>query len=389
MKRKLLAILLATFMLFTTSVTALATDMEDDPNSVDVTLSFTLGTEYYSSDAGDILLLEEMTVPYFDLELYGWEDYYYNPDCYTAAEQIAGTKAQAEGNVTMLHAIIYATERYALGMPVDEVGQGALYQSGLRDEYIELSGAVGSSFINNFWNEGYNLNYYVNYEYPLGSHGWGATVDQILLQDGDHISIHRIADDTWTMTGSSFGYLAADGKSNAATVKKGESITLDMKYTDRSYESSSTVTVAGADIPLYYNAEKSADPSQWTSLGSTDSNGQITIDTTDWAAGTYYIGTNSADVYLGDNIGYSMEPVPAVFELTVEEDTVYGDINGDSKVNSTDASLILRYASGKISSIDAKAADVSGDGKVNSTDASLILRYSAGIITVFPAVSNK
>ena len=54
MKRKLLAILLATFMLFTTSVTALATDVEDDPTSVDVTLSFTLGTEYYSSDAGDI-----------------------------------------------------------------------------------------------------------------------------------------------------------------------------------------------------------------------------------------------------------------------------------------------------------------------------------------------
>ena len=91
----------------------------------------------------------------------------------------------------------------------------------------------------------------------------------------------------------------------------------------------------------------------------------------------------------GDNINTDIISPPQYIELTVEEDTIYGDINGDSKVNSTDASLILRYASGKISSIDAKAADVSGDGKVNSTDASLILRYSARIITVFPAVSNK
>jgi len=34
--------------------------------------------------------------------------------------------------------------------------------------------------------------------------------------------------------------------------------------------------------------------------------------------------------------------------------------------------------------IDTAAADVNGDGKINSTDAVLILRYAAQLITKFP-----
>lgn len=57
-----------------------------------------------------------------------------------------------------------------------------------------------------------------------------------------------------------------------------------------------------------------------------------------------------------------------------------GDINGDSKVNSSDALLVLQYAVGKIKNIDTKAADVTGDGKINSSDALLILQISVGAV---------
>ena len=62
--------------------------------------------------------------------------------------------------------------------------------------------------------------------------------------------------------------------------------------------------------------------------------------------------------------------------------TLKGDFNGDGKVDSFDASLVLKY---EVGLIDADAdtlsrVDMNGDGKVNSLDASLILRKEAGLI---------
>ena len=59
-----------------------------------------------------------------------------------------------------------------------------------------------------------------------------------------------------------------------------------------------------------------------------------------------------------------------------------GDVNGDNKVDSKDAVLILQaYAKSlvgdKSSTIDVDAADLSGDGKVDSKDAVLVLQYYA------------
>jgi hypothetical protein len=62
-----------------------------------------------------------------------------------------------------------------------------------------------------------------------------------------------------------------------------------------------------------------------------------------------------------------------------------GDVNGDGKINVTDAMVTLRYAVKKISADDLilEAADVTGDGKVNVTDAMQILRYAVKKITEF------
>ncbi len=65
----------------------------------------------------------------------------------------------------------------------------------------------------------------------------------------------------------------------------------------------------------------------------------------------------------------------------------YGDVNGDKKIDSTDARLVLQLAVGKIDAkaIDATAADVNGDKKIDSTDARLILQLAVGKIERFPA----
>ncbi|MBE6767781.1 MAG: hypothetical protein E7549_02580 [Ruminococcaceae bacterium] len=64
-----------------------------------------------------------------------------------------------------------------------------------------------------------------------------------------------------------------------------------------------------------------------------------------------------------------------------------GDVNGDDKVDSTDARLTLQYSVKKIAAdaIDTTVADVNGDGKADSTDARLILQYAVRKISKFPA----
>ncbi len=62
------------------------------------------------------------------------------------------------------------------------------------------------------------------------------------------------------------------------------------------------------------------------------------------------------------------------------------DVNGDGKVNSVDALLILRYSIGFNELISSQTAflnaDVNGDGKVNSADALIVLRISIGVLSI-------
>ncbi|TYQ14895.1 UNVERIFIED_CONTAM: alpha-tubulin suppressor-like RCC1 family protein [Acetivibrio alkalicellulosi] len=73
----------------------------------------------------------------------------------------------------------------------------------------------------------------------------------------------------------------------------------------------------------------------------------------------------------------------------VSEEFIYGDLNGDGVVNSTDITLARRYLLEIISDFPSpnglKAADVNGDGQINSTDYALLRRYILEIIDIFPA----
>ncbi len=64
-----------------------------------------------------------------------------------------------------------------------------------------------------------------------------------------------------------------------------------------------------------------------------------------------------------------------------------GNVDGNGKVDSTDARMVLQYAVKKIpaEALNLAAADVDGNGKVDSTDARLILQYAVKKIGEFPA----
>lgn len=68
------------------------------------------------------------------------------------------------------------------------------------------------------------------------------------------------------------------------------------------------------------------------------------------------------------------------------ESYVFGDADGNEKVNTTDARRILQYAAEKITAEELlmNNADVNYDGKVNTTDARMILQHAAGMITLEP-----
>lgn len=65
---------------------------------------------------------------------------------------------------------------------------------------------------------------------------------------------------------------------------------------------------------------------------------------------------------------------------------VTADANGDGKVNSADAIVILKYSTGDKSAITCESnkcnADANGDGKINSIDALVILNISTGSVNV-------
>lgn len=389
----------------------------------------------------DIMAGVEIEVPYFDLALYGLERYYYNPNCYVTngvlnTRQQIGNPELAYNNVTIMHAFIVATELFRLGYDETEVGQakhrwdGGSNQNAFNDTdrektMVSWSQDVGSSFMN-FWTHGTNLNYYLNYIYPLAFSGWGSTSDQIKIKDGDDISVHLI---TGAGSGSRFGVFTVNDRDkkfeqtdirDEYTVQQGQKVNLTLYWsgTGKKY---STVYDLVPNAELYWIEEGalSEDIRNWnkTDLGKsavsllngeedeeledadipaamiTDATGTITIDTAGVKPGTYYIaarGTYSPTGAMNEkDLPAPAEAGASLFKLTIEEsEGLIGDVDGDGMFSALDATKILRYVVGTDKEINAYVADVDGDGKISATDATYVLRRVTGSITDFPA-NNK
>ena len=63
--------------------------------------------------------------------------------------------------------------------------------------------------------------------------------------------------------------------------------------------------------------------------------------------------------------------VAAVMAFAVGDGKNRGDVNGDGKVDSADAMLVMKYDAGllSLSNDEIKRADLNGDGKIDSCDA--------------------
>ena len=69
----------------------------------------------------------------------------------------------------------------------------------------------------------------------------------------------------------------------------------------------------------------------------------------------------------------------ATLEITVVEQKLIGDVDGDGEVSDWDAILLNRYLAGwKNVTLDLSVADIDGDGEVNDWDAITLERYLAG-----------
>ena len=407
-------------------ITVEGVDIIVSGNTVTMKVDLTRGEKAFLTveASGELMLDKELEIAYFDLALYGLEKYYYNPYCYVDengkinSQQQSGNRETAYDVVTSMHAFIYITEVYYLGMDAKDAGTGLSDRmdsdnDGISDfdESVSWTQGVGSSFMN-LWGLGSNLNYHLNYVYPTGYDKWGSTSDQQVLKDGDVLSVHMI---TGSASGSAFGVFAVNDENNtydrneqkdSATVQQGEQINLTL-YWGTQGPNYTTAFVTGGNKALYWveQGDEEANVTEWNrdGFGSmtaesliTDANGEITIDTTGLEPGTYYLAV--AGEFVAGNgqagsdgfVSRGSEAGPAYFKLTVleseEPEVVYGDLNGDGEIDVLDANLVVSYSYGNVDLTGEQiaAADVNGDGDVDVLDANLIVSYSYGNIELFP-----
>ena len=345
---------------------------------VTVYFSFSHDDKFESCEqSGQTVALKKVTVPYFDLALYGLEDFYFASEDYGPASGDPtggpgsaldpGTKEFAYGKITMLHLFLYATEVYYLGIDPADAGKGYLADNGMGTDVFNYSGSTGSIFLQNIWNYDLNLNYYLNYEYPLASAGWGSTCDQILLRDGDIVTLGHFSD--WSFfndTTSIFNYIVAD-KTDPV---QGDKIKLELYHAGADMNGSYNTAHTLIDYsPSVYctpvNNIVSGDVTTWQYVGNAEADGSLVVDTSTLAPGEYIFAL--AGQPGKENSGVICS-TPGGIRLTIhEKPVVKGDINGDGVIDSTDV-MALFNAINSGDDLDATVADVNGDGVIDARD---------------------
>lgn len=345
---------------------------------VTVYFSFSHDDKFESCEqSGQTVALKEVTVPYFDLALYGLEDFYFASEDYGPASGDPtggpgsaldpGTKEFAYGKITMLHLFLYATEVYYLGVDPADAGKGYLADNGMGTDIFNYSGSTGSIFLQNIWNYDLNLNYYLNYEYPLASAGWGSTCDQILLRDGDIVTLGHFSD--WSFfndTTSIFNYIVAD-KTDPV---QGDKIKLELYHAGADmYGSYNTAHTLIDYSPSVYctpvNDIVSGDVTTWQYVGNAEADGSLVVDTSTLAPGEYIFALAGQP---GKENPGAICSTPGGIRLTIhEKPVVKGDLNGDGVIDSTDV-MALFNAINSGDDLDATVADVNGDGVIDARD---------------------
>ena len=216
--KKILSLILCFTLCF--GCLLMQTQAADDPHydydetpAQSVTVRVTLsndGLPICGSDASNTVLAGlDVTVPYFDLDLYGLSEFY---RCGTSGGSGAYVGAQLIERPTALHLFIYLLERYYIGLEPALCGKGIAdvlhYDNDTSVEYLDgaiayesdgksalsIQGSATHLYMTNFWGHDENLMYFRNHVYPLMSANYGATSDYMLLSDGDTIDIAMFSD---------------------------------------------------------------------------------------------------------------------------------------------------------------------------------------------------
>lgn len=159
---------------------------------------------------------------------------------------------------------------------------------------------------------------------------------------------------------------------------------LDMQLTLNGYTDITAVTdcpftvdISGGSVNISHNAALNAD--------GVDMRNGVAVLTMKKSGDSQSITSAPKAIATKDANG-ALSPIT---QPTVTDDPyggyALGDVNGDGKINATDALLVLRSFAKKITLTPEQTlrADVNRDNKVNATDALKILRYFAKKITSF------
>lgn len=387
-KKLLTLLLVVTLLLNLMPVQTLAAE-SDEVAKVTVYFSRSHDDAFEVGKGSDVVMaLQKITVPYFDLALYGLQDYYFSSETYSGDGEYdgtghpesnldPGTAEFAYNKVTLMHLFIYATEIYYCGIDEEDAGQGYLYKQKLiGTDTFTVSGSVGSSYLNMFWGKDENLNYYVNYKYPLAAPGWGSTSDQILLREGDVITMGHFTD--WlfhTDPGSVFNYLKAGSDTVTTTVDQGQNLELTawLAGADESGNYTTGHTLVTSQPEIYYckaDEVNEGDITTWTMAGTADEKGLLNFDTSSLKPGEYIFAMPGQ---YGVERKEDIVSAPGAIRVTVIK---RGDLTGDGKINVMDAARLYQAVKGKatLTEFQTAAADMNKDGKLNVMDAAQLYK---------------
>ena len=184
----------------------------DETPADEVSVYFTIscdGVPLMGNDADNTVLAhKKVTVPYFDLALYGLEKYY---RYHTANGRGKYIDSEVVERPTAMHLMIYVTERYYMGLPEEQCCQGTSgvleynTPTTMRNMYgdkayegklkaYELTGSATSTYMKYLWGHDENLMYYRNHFFPLMSPGWGSTTDYQLLSENNTFDLGMYTD---------------------------------------------------------------------------------------------------------------------------------------------------------------------------------------------------
>ncbi|MBR6800616.1 MAG: hypothetical protein IKM61_02555 [Eubacteriaceae bacterium] len=322
MKKKLInmvSVLLA-FLIVMSAVPAFVFAGEKT-ETVTVYLSMSHDDKFlYCEDSETVMAMKKVEVPYFDLALYGLEDYYFKSEDYAEGDTSHGSSQTADDKPTLLHLYLYATEVFYLGLEESKAGKGYLKEEGiLGTETITVTGAPGSLYLPQFWGGDENFNYYVNHNYPLASSGWGATADQILIEDGDVITLGHFTD--WSFysdPASVFNYIKSGENTSKITATIGDKIPLTLLNSGQGSNYQTSHDAITSSPKVYYTPadEVTADVTEWTEAGTAKADGTYEFDTSSLKAGDYLIGITGS---YGETYTESIVATPGAIHLTVND----------------------------------------------------------------------